>query len=388
MSSQKPHMLILEELHLLVADPARMDIGGPILSTLFATGAKRNIVLVLSNNLMGNLPPAILGNLSCRIITRLTDPKCIWAAQHSTGLKPEQAAKLSELPERTVLVQYAGHPSPFLVRVDELSFPPRPDEAALDQAAQTFLSQAKWSEDTLAAAPQAAEVAPAMPSDALTGDELKVFLRIAEHAELIPERCDALEMDRGQELQARKRLTAKGLVAQLETMVGKWQLFQVTTKGKDWAKQHGVKMSQRVFKSGPVHEFILERVEKSDRRLNSRFRFQRRSEIARELGLQPDSVLLLPDARRIVIEVCCNNLPYDARNLTKERQIAGVDGIIAVTPNQRVREALQRALDKCRPEIPNAPLALVVILDAGQFLDRDFDWREVLALPPATQTKG
>jgi hypothetical protein len=180
----------------------------------------------------------------------------------------------------------------------------------------------------------------------------------------------------------------KGLVAQLETMVGKWQLHQVTPKGQDWARQHGVKISQRIFKSGPVHEFILERVEKAIGALNSRFRFQRHSEIARELGLQPDSVLLLPDARRIVIEVCCNNLAYDARNLTKERQVAGVDGIIAVTPNQRLKEALQRALDKCRPEIPNAPLAPLVVLDAGQFLDRAFDWREILALPPATRTKG
>ena len=197
-----------------------------------------------------------------------------------------------------------------------------------------------------------------------------------------------MEMDRGQELQARKRLTAKGLVAQLDTMVGKWQLFQVTTKGQDWARQHGVKMSQRIFKSGPVHEFILERVERAIGALNPRFRFQRNSDIARESGLQPDSVLLLPDQRRILIEVCCNNLAYDARNLVKERQVAGVDGIIAVTSNQRTKDALQRALEKCHPENPNAPLAALAVLDAGQCLAQHFDWREVLGLPPAPAKKS
>ena len=170
--------------------------------------------------------------------------------------------------------------------------------------------------------------------------------------------------------------------------MGKWQFFQVTAKGEDWAKQHSIKIKQHAFKSGPVHEFILNRVEKAIGILNSRFRFQRHSEIARELGLQPDSVLLLPDNRRIIIEVCCNNMDYDARNLVKERQVTGVDVVIAVVPNQRLKKALERALDKCRPEVTTTPLAPLIVLEAGQFIDRDFDWAGALAMPPAAEAKG
>ena len=138
------------------------------------------------------------------------------------------------------------------------------------------------------------------------------------------------------------------------------------------------RINQHAFKSGPVHEFILSRVERSIGSLSPRFSFQRHSEIARELGLQPDSVVSLPDGRRVLIEVCCNNLTYDARNIVKERQVTGVVRVIAVAPNQRLKEALQRALAKCPPEKPKAPLAALFVLDAGQCLSQRFDWLKVL----------
>jgi hypothetical protein len=137
-------MVILEEYHLLSADSARVDIGKPTLCTQMATAGKRNIRFVFSNQLLSPLPEEVLGNVSCRIVMRMTNPKCLWIAQRSMGLTPEQAAGIPELGLREAVVQYGDYPAPFKVRVDELSFPPPPDNSELELVAQAFLDQTTW----------------------------------------------------------------------------------------------------------------------------------------------------------------------------------------------------------------------------------------------------
>jgi len=377
-SAPIPHLCVIEEVHLLLADERRIDIGSSTLSTLAATGAKRGIQLGLSNQLMSILPPAVLGNLGSRIVTRLTNPQCLWTAQRSMGMAPEQAARISELELREVIVQYGGHPSPLRVRVDELSFPPRPSDAEIQADVEAFLSEVNWTEDGFQETVPSAEEEP----EAFSGDALLVFTRIAERpAELITDRRDALRMDCAREVRARKRLEAKGFIAQTEETLGnKLRFYQLTPKGIVWAKSHKLKVAH--YKSGPVHEYLLGRVEKVLGALGTKFFFQRQSEIAREHGIEPDSVLHMPGGQRVIIEICCNNLDYDAQNLVKETTIEGVDMVLAVTPNRLLKEAMERAVEKCRQGQDSAqqPKPLI-LLDAGECLEPDFDWMNILERP-------
>jgi len=378
MKSQEQISVYIDELHRHAVAEARIDIGNSALTTVVATGGKRNIRLVLANQDMSGFPEGLLGNMACRIITKLANPKCIWTARKSSGLTEGQAAKLAELQQQEILVQYADHPSPFWVRVDDILLPEAPDDASLKQIAQAFLSCVAWTEDSLKSTDVPDSSLPSRDPDALTSDGLRIFLRIAGHsAEPILDRCDALGMGRPHECRERKPLEAKGIIEEIDITLGKAKFYRVTAKGMEWAKRHGIKAKQYRYKSGPVHEYILAQVEKQIGGLNTKFHFQRHSQIAREHRLQPDSLLLLPGGQRVIIEICCHNFAYEARNLVKETQTEGVDLVIAVVPNQRLKRALHRALDRCDP-MSRSNMKPLVVLDAGTCLTRDFDWHAVL----------
>lgn len=126
---------------------------------------------------------------------------------------------------------------------------------------------------------------------------------------------------------------------------------------------------------------VAEQTEKNIGSLNTQFKFQRNSEIAREHGIQPDLVLIQPLGYRTIIEVVCYNIDREAKILVKERGIAGVDMVIAIVPNQLTKKTLQRAMDRCQTRESDAHLASLVILDAGQCLSPKFDWVSIFERP-------
>jgi hypothetical protein len=367
-----PFMVVLEEYHLFSADPARVDIGKPTLCTQVATAGKRNIRFVLSNQLL-NFPEEILGNMGCKIVMRLSNPRCLWIAQRSMGLTPDQAAKFPELGFREAIVQYGDYPTPFKVRVDELSFPPPPNGAELELLAQDFLAGVRWAEEAAVHEPS--------KEFSISGDAFEVLKRLAEHSdELIPERCDALGMDRAREVRGRKLLEAKGFVAALKQTLGKQiKFYYLTDKGIAWTRSRNIKVKEYKEKSGPLHAYILTRLERAVGALNPKYSFQRNSPIAREHGIEPDSVLHLPGGKRVIIEVCCNNPDYDAKNIAREMRVDGVDLVIAVAANQRIMKTLKAAVDHYFAEggAAAAPKPLVLV-DAGEVLKKDFDWGNIL----------
>lgn len=376
-NTEKLQTLFLDEQHLFRADKSRIDIGSATLENLFATGAKRGLRTVLSNQLISKLDEQILGTLGCRIITRLTNPRCMLLIQQSMALSHAQAASITKLEKREVIVAYGDHPTPFKVRVDELSFPPKPDEMALEKIAQDFLDKVTWKEDA------GLESNPVEP-DTITSDVLKVFARIAEKAENIEERSQSLNIDRACEVRARKVLEAKGFIKEEKVTLARLKFYEISIKGKQWIdrqKQKGLHIKIKHCKSGQAHEYLLEQAEKNIGSLNPQFKFQRNSEIAREHGIQPDLVLIQPLGYRTIIEIICYNVDREARILVKERGIAGVDMVIAIVPNQPMKKALQRAVDRCQTKESDADLASLVILDAGTCLSPKFDWVSVFERP-------
>lgn len=383
-ADDKVHVVVVEEPHMLTSDKSRTDVGESALCRTFRTARKRGVGLVLCDQVPSQLPQPILANLGCRVVMRLVNARCIWSLQSSMGLKRLQAEAISELEPRQAVVQYAMHPTPFLMEVPALRFPEKPSASALRPGTEALLGVVRWTEYR----PESAEAAGAGQASALGagdlgGDPLLVMVRICETpAEPIEVRCNALGLDRSREFRARGELDSRGLIEEAsETVAGKIKFFQPTEKGLDWARRHKVKV--KTFKSGLVHEYLLTRVERGIGGLGPKWRLQRNSSIAREQGLQPDMLVLGPEGRRVIVEVVCNNLDYDAENIVAEAAIADLDGVLAVTPDKRTMDALERAIQKQAGEEWPPTVSLV---HAGQCLAPTFDWRAALTPAGASGT--
>jgi len=372
----KPHIVIIEEAHMLSSQKSRQDIGENVLSRMFRTARKRGIALILCDQVPSELPPAILGNLACRIVMRLANSRCIWSLQSSMGLTRRQANAISAMEFRKAVVHYTLHPTAFAIELPELNFPERPAESELQKTAADLLSQAEYTQYESADKKPAAQ--RILSPDDPAGDALLVIKRICEApAETIDNRCTALQLDRAREFRARAELDQRGFIEKVEqSLAGKVKFFRPTKKGADWAKKYNIRV--RKFKSGIVHEYLLCRVEKCIGTAGPKWRLQRNSSIGRDQGLQPDLLAMGPEGVRIIAEICCSNFDYDANNIIIEAGIREIDRVIAVTPDKKTKTKLEKALNKTVKGTSENWQDSVILLDAGLCLSEDFDWQKVL----------
>ena len=112
--------------------------------------------------------------------------------------------------------------------------------------------------------------------------------------------------------------------------------------------------------------------------IGPKWRLQRNSSVARDQGLQPDLLVLAPDDKRIIVEICCSNLDYDTKNILIESQIHEIDKVLAVAPDKRTVNSLEQALTKNCEDSGTAWQDSVTTLDAPQCLADDFDWAGTL----------
>jgi len=279
---------------------------------------------------------------------------------------------------RRALVHYTLYPTPFEVEIPELRFPAKPEDRQLHQEAEDVLSTTQWSEHEERGKKAAAATARILAPDDLAGDALQVMIRICEApAEPIDQRCQVLKMERAREFRARAELDDRGLIRQLEqTIAGRIKFFQPTDKGIAWAQKRNIRVKK--FKSGIIHEYLLCQVEKRIGLIGPKWRLQRSSTIARDQSLQPDLLVMYPDGERIIVEVCCSNLKYDAQNILIEAALPEVDRVLAVTPDKKTKRSLGDALRKTSEDSSQDGQKPIAILDASQCLADKFDWAEVL----------
>ena len=374
----KPHVVIIEEAHMLTSEKSRQDIGESILCRMFRMARKRGIALILCDQVPSELPPAILGNLACRIVMRLINARCIWSMQSSMGLDRRQAEAIAFMEQRRAVVHYTLHPRPFAIQLPELIFPEKPQEIELRRQAEEMISQIRWNYHEDAIQKAAASSTKLLAPDDLIGDALLAMVRICESpVEAIEERCTTIRMDRAREFRARAELDARGLINQVkQTIAGKIKFFQPTEKGIEWAQKRGIRIKK--FKSGIVHEYLLCQVEKRVGLSGPKWRLQRNSSIARDQGLQPDLLVLGPEGQRIIVEICCSNPEYDAKNILIEAEIPQVDKVIAITPDKQTQKALNEALKKNSEPSGKDWHKSVTLLDAAVCLADEFDWTSVL----------
>jgi hypothetical protein len=377
-ANNKPHIVIIEEAHMLASEKSRQDIGESILSRMFRTARKRGISLILCDQVPSELPPAILGNLACRIVMRLASTQSIWSIQNSMSLDRKQAEAISTMRPRRAVVHYTLHPTAFEIEIPEVILPTKSKDPQLCRETEGFLSKIKWIEHEnkdKSATPSALKM---LAPDDLAGDALLVMVRICESpAEPIDQRCQKLQIDRAREFRARAELDDKGLVAKVEQSIGgKIKFFRPTDKGIAWAQKRKIRVKK--FKSGIIHEYLLCQVERHIGLISPKWRLQRNSTIGQDQGLQPDLLVMEPDGARFVVEICCSNLDYDAKNILIEAGIPEIDKVIAVTPDKRTRKSLEKAVKKNCEDSDTDWKKSITTLDAAQCLAENFDWTGTL----------
>jgi len=376
---QGMHLVIIEEPHLLSADPRRQDIGEPVLPTAFRLARHSGTGLVLSDQAPGLLPPAILANIATRVVMRTSGGRDIWSLSNSMSLTPDQAAELPQLAPRTAAMQYPGYPTAFLVRIPEVRFGDQPTEADLRRRCQDALARVRWSAET--GTPSAVRGPRGLDtpadSDELSEDALKLMFSLCGHPELkIDGHCRKAKMDRSREFRARTELLDMGLIREVDDSMGKSKFHEATQKGEEWARRHRVPVKK--YKSGPAHEAILRSIEAALGKALPRCRFRHANTLMREYDKEPDLTAVLDD-RLLVIEVCCSNLEYETSSLLDEAEIALVHKVIAVTPTVDLRRKIAQMVEEAaeRRDEP-AVRDKIVVLAAVECTKAGFNWEAVL----------
>jgi hypothetical protein len=352
-------VLVLEEAHNIASrDKMRMgryDLGDPISVRILRTGRKHGICVVVIDQTPSELAPAVLGNVSTRIVFRLTNSPCINAIAYSMGLDRTQAEKLAEMPLRRAVVQTARIPKPFLLNVLEIPERQRPSAEELKERETLSLEVLDHElsgvdvTEVLLGREKKKEEPPQ-----IRGDVYRVHARVCERPyERIEERVAGLEIDRAREFRARATLEKLGMIEPGDKVGTKWQLFIPTAKGADYARKLGLPVY--VYKSGVGHEMMLRKVREALGKFSTRVSFISESEGLGEVcRVQPDLLVRIrasdgDTSRRVAIQInCTNRAEYEVRRALELCEVSQIDMVIVIAKNKRAKEALERKLEELR----------------------------------------
>jgi len=141
----------------------------------------------------------------------------------------------------------------------------------------------------------------------------------------------------------------------------------------------------KLGKGSVVHESITYYTEKSLKRYWPGFEFARVG-VSSTLGVQPDSLLLMPEGGRVPIQACHKNQPdYEAKRILDLHELAlldradpkSVEFVLVVAVNKQHKGAIERAIkSQNKGKMPEK----VALLDFDAVIAPEFDWDEVFNL--------
>ena len=305
------------------------------------------------------------------------------AAAELLGLRDiRQTERLQSLGKGECIVSLTGDrcPVPLLVRIPLLEI----DRSNLTQQEREFFA-ARSLEDLLPHVrlrysgfieERQEQVRRERDPNRLTMAAWRVFVRIADNVEKIEDRMAALGMNRGEEEVARKECMDKGYVAKAGTFGQGIRFFELTPKGRAYAEAHNVPV--RTFKSGVVHEAILQGVRRSLSKACPSIRWTTSAGVTG--STQPDAYGVFHDGQAICIQIHCHNkIDYEVRKLMDLCAIEHVDMVLLVAPTKKAIAAVSLAIDRMwKKEVPRR----CVLLSATECLEADFDWMTLLERSP------
>ena len=234
------------------------------------------------------------------------------------------------------------------------------------------------------------EAAKGRKKQTVPEEAVQVMDRICRFPEeYIEERYGALGFDRNQEYRARSVLETRGML-RLAGKIGKWQFFEPSEKGLEWAKSRGIGVAK--FKSDVLHEAIRRRTVRSMGTAVRGLVFRPPKAIH---GVQPDALAVHRSGLALAIQVSVTNRPeYEASCALKLVEPPGVDRVILVTAAKGKAEQIalmlrklahggsgqhapssdEKAQDQEKPEC----LKKLIVMDAATVLGPNFDWNVLI----------
>jgi hypothetical protein len=405
-------MLVLEEAHLVLGgqvDRRTSDIKESTPSGVLRDLRKTGACGVVVSQLIGDVARGVLGNLGSIICFRQSHQHCVRQAAAALTVKyRQQEEEIARLPNRHAIARLSRYPDPVYLVVRDAralfpadSRPPSREEARersrpileaipyVKKCEAPAAVQVGAADADKTAAPGRERAWPAgepKAEDGLPAAEARVYARIAAQPwELLDDRKDALGLDREAEGQARARLDDRGLITFAGKVGAKRRLFELTARGRDFARSRGLAVFEQ-GKGSTAHGCIIRYAEISLGRHSPAFRFQRVGASSTLGGVQSDLLLLLPSGGRVPIQACYRNQPtYEADALLRLHRLAllepgdadKVDFVLAVCANRRHKAALERALmARNGGRLPGR----LVLLDFDAIVDPGFDWAAVFEI--------
>lgn len=306
------------------------------------------------------------------------------------GLDQDQVTELAELPARRAVVQTPGNPVPFLIRVLDLSeriVPPTEEIERRERQTLESLDYEPGDEDvsTVLFGDRKKAQAEEQDKEPMRGDTLRVFVRICEKPfEPIPDRVDALDMDRSKEQRLRVRLVHLGMIEGAGKVGGKRQFHVPTKKGVEWAQQHAIQVYR--YKGSIIHEVMVRKVREALEQFSPRIKVISEGEALGSSGVQPDLLLRIDDyrgdsSRRAAIQISYRNRPdYEIDRALELQAIQQIDQIVVVTRDKRSRDSMERKLAErvtreggAREDV-SASAQAIRILDFESCTRSAYDW--------------
>jgi hypothetical protein len=121
-SGEVMDVFVVEEAHRSTAQvlEKRPDLGEPLVYDCTRTGRKRNVRFLFVEQVIAGVPYQILGNVSNRIIGRITDGRSLRIMQQVTGWNDDQVDFIRHMPARHWVIQTPSLPDGTFVKVPEL----------------------------------------------------------------------------------------------------------------------------------------------------------------------------------------------------------------------------------------------------------------------------
>jgi len=348
------------------------------------------------SQLLSDLDPAVVGNLSSVFCLRLVQNRCIAQAGSALGLDPWQQRELALLPAKEAIMRVSRHPEAIHLAIKDVgggafdlrnvmsreeakarskpvldSIPfvpgPDPDRGHVSALQATAAISVKGVRQPGAEADEKPRIPAWFNSDArrlLEGYAGKPFLTSEEMAA-------ETGLSLATVYATRQTLVNYGLIEEGGQFANRRKLHLPTGKGRQWCRALGITVHR--YKSGIEHEACLRGLTESILQTSPWIAPCKPFAVG---GVQPDGILGLPDGGRLAIQACCSkNYAREAANLVKLCNTEGINKVVLCGKDKAHTEGVRRAVKKkCNRKIPEH----LIYVTAEQCISNKLDWKALL----------
>lgn len=206
----------------------------------------------------------------------------------------------------------------------------------------------------------------------LSKNAYRDLVGIAAGPRTIAQLCRDLDLNTAEEGAARAECIRKGYVVEAGNVGWGLKLFELSPKGERFADEHNI--PRRKYKSGVIHEFLLEKVREG---LGAACPGLRWVNPAGVTGfVQPDAYGLFSGGQAICVQISWRNkLEYEVERLMELCSLAHLDMVLFVTPTKKKALSLELLIGQMwKAGIPRK----YQLLSATDMLADGYDWASVL----------